>query len=915
MHGRDLIALALLGAALNFAAREAGAGSRRPAETRLLTDFTTDLPEGDENVTVSMRFVGIRPLPGGAKGDVVVQLQRRGGKWADTGHSAAADYNQKSTNVVRVADLKLAGDRITGGIHVTIGPDSPRPGKTGFPSPADEFQISIDARVDRGKPAPFQPDREAFMPPWRKDVPSFGGERIRGTYKAAGPGEIIGALSPAMVAGRFGAEGNVHITKASGGGMRLLARLSPKRVAPPPAAWAVKRFDKPADWRRFDALRLTVASKSRRSDAAVAVRIAEADGSSFSVTSAALLLGREATFDVPFADFRGTGGNYFLDLDRVTAIGVGADNPHGVGDVEFVVRMIELVRSGRGLDGPPRKAATVKLDPARRISFHGAEEVPKGLFGFHDVGHDRPRQPKTIAASPTEYMRQLNPGYLRPLRHVGFGAKPITDEQIKEMIADRLASKAKPTDAFFRRAEAAGAIDNVVWCHTQDLWARPSWMDRDRRKVLDGVKAFYRALAAKAWVPGEEHNVLRRLEVWNEPFMWGRHINMGFRNPPGRKAWSDPTQYGYIPARLGAEAYSDIFLAAVEGASSANRHVKLGGPCAPAFSGDSYANFTHYVRHFLDRCHDKVDFLTEHHYFGLPASYAASYEVVKAFCDVKYNRRIPIYNTECNDLGRSAANKAYYNIRDILECIRVCPDVARGRAVHALWNGYCRSPGETDAFTILSTLRGKMIDARSSDPAIVAVAAERPDGKIVVFALNDSNFARRVELAAPAGYRLDELIQLNMEDDTSLKGIAASGEAALDAREAARWTLSPEGDLRRRIAVRRIEQSFCDVLLARVEPPRSISGKVIWRRAGPPAKKAALRVITRDVHRGEAVAVINGKQIPLPFSSSNDGCSVAQDVAVDPAVLKSSTTIEFRCVDPKTANGFTVCAASILLEN
>jgi len=916
MNAKACLALTILAAA---AGRGAG------VETRLLTDFTRDLPASDTDATVSLRFRGIRELPGG-KGDVVVQLQRRAGKWADNGHVVAADYNQKSTNSVELGDLAFDGRRIQGPLKVTIGPDSPRPGRKGLPQTPDVFEIDVSAKARRGQSAPFQPDREAFMPPWRKDTPTFGGELLEGTYRAArggkgAEGRTLGAVAPAPVRGRFGAEGNVHVTKAPGGGMKLLCRLSPKRVAPPQAAWAVKRLPAAQDWRRYDGLRLTVDSAERRSDAAIAVRLTEADGSTFSVTSAALLLGREVTFDVPFSDFRGTGGNYFLDVDQVAAFALGVDNPGGVGDVEFTVRGIELIRASSGFAAPPTGPVDIEVDWPVRIDFDGQTTVPKGLFGFHDVGHNKPRRPKGVPASPTEHMRRLRCGFLRPLTHVGFGAKPITDEQIAEMQAGRLARRDKPTDAFFARAEAADAVDNVVWCHTQDLWARPSWMDRDRKKVLDGVRAFYRAQAARAWVPGENHNPLRRFEVWNEPFMWGRHVNMGYRNPRGKRAWSDPTQYGYIPAKLGADVYSEIFLAAVAGAKGANPHARLGGMCSPSFNGDDYANFTNYARHFLDRCHAKVDFLTEHHYFGLPASYAASYEVVTAWCDVKYGRRIPIYNTECNDLGSSHANKAYYNIRDILECLRVCPDVARGRAVHALWSGYCRSPGETNAFTLLSALRGRMLAARASECDVVPVVAERPDGRMVVLALNDSNFTRRVQLAVPEGLKPQDVTQLVMKGETRLETVPGGKVALSDhrrlsaelaARECVRWTLAPVGPARD-AAVRKLERSSCNVLFARVEPGRSVSGKVVWRGGGPPAKRAILRVVTRDVHRDEGVVVVNGTELPLRWSSSNDGFAVAEEVHLNPAVLAKDTTIEFRC--PRAdSNGFTVYAAAVLLD-
>ena len=63
---------------------------------------------------------------------------------------------------------------------------------------------------------------------------------------------------------------------------------------------------------------------------------------------------------------------------------------------------------------------------------------------------------------------------------------------------------------------------------------------------------------------------------------------MGFRNPIGAKTWVDKTQYGHVAGKLGADAWSQIFLAASEAAKTANPHVLLGGPSAPSFEQDDF---------------------------------------------------------------------------------------------------------------------------------------------------------------------------------------------------------------------------------------------------------------------------------------------------------------------------------------
>jgi len=113
----------------------------------------------------------------------------------------------------------------------------------------------------------------------------------------------------------------------------------------------------------------------------------------------------------------------------------------------------------------------------------------------------------------------------------------------------------------------------------------------------------------------------------------------------------------------------------------------------------------------------------------------------------------------------------------------------------------------------------------------------------------------------------------------------------------------------------RIEKSYLDRVMIRVASDQPVTAKVVWRGGGPAGAKAAwLRVVTRGVDRGEAVAVVHGQSLPLPWSSSNDECAVAQDIPLDPILLKDGPVVEFRCADPATSNGFTVYAAAVLVQ-
>ncbi|MFP4053734.1 MAG: hypothetical protein ACLFV7_07720, partial [Phycisphaerae bacterium] len=745
----------------------------------------------------------------------------------------------------------------------------------------------------------------------------YGGTVLTGSYTARRKGEttkgiVTGAVNAAPVEGTFGARNNARIRPADGGGMHLTARLSPDRVAPPHSAWAVMHYKSPRDLSDYDGLQITVASDTRRNDAAVAVGLSEHGGGFYSVTSAATLTGDERTFLVPFADFRGGSDNYHFDRGQVGSLLLGVDNPHGVGEVSFTVRKVELFRLPQpDLDDT---AAVVRVNPDLTLDVSGTTEVPKGLFGFHDVYANKPRTPEG-KPQPEEYMRRLEPGYLRPLDHVGFSGSGVGAEADKSHAIANTQRTIAEGSPFWRRAVAADALDNIVYCHTMDLWNRPIWMDKPIDAVAAEVEAFYRALGRVGWRPGDKGNPLRRLEVWNEPFMWGRHVNMGFRNPAGKKAWTDPTQHGYIPGKLGADMYSTIFEHAVRGAKAANRNMLLGGPCSPGMNGDDYATFTNYVRRFIDRCHDKIDFLVEHHYFGNPAAYPASYIVATAYFDVRHGRRVPVYNTECNDLSDNAARRAHYNISEILHAIRLCPDIQKGRAVHALWSGYLRNPGEEHAFTLLSPLRGTMLPSDTDTPGLVTAATRGEDGAATVVVHNESGRPREVKLA-PIGQVTHRLVLRVDGKDTALETADGRGldTVRLGHMETVRWTVKSDGRAREeRSAVVKRRTNYADVLFARVQPGGNAQGKVHWRgqRVGG---KVWLRVITRDVHRGEGFAVLGGRRIPLPWSSSNDGQAVVQDIPIPPALLNKIDTVRFECPTSPTANGFTVYACGIVTE-
>lgn len=913
----------------------------------LLTDFADQLPDpGMSDVDISFRLADIRRLPSGGAGSVMVQLQRRGGEWAAQGHRAAADYNERSPNEVTIGELTFDGTRLQGTLRVQINADAPRPGSSPNANPRpfpagpwdsqarrhrpdpDIFELTINAVMDRQRSLPNQPDRNAFRAPWRKDIFTFGGLILEGTYSAefrgnTVEGSLLGAVAPAPVTGRWGTRGNMHITPAEEGGLSLLARLPGYRVAADYGSHAWFNFADPQDWSDYGSIRIHAVAPVTRNDATVEMVIQRGNHGSFVNNNVARLRDQEMIFQVSLEKF----GRGMPDRTGITAIALGVSNPHGVGDVAVTIRRIELVRHENQLvDAMP--AVKVTVDPYLIRKFEDADTIPKGLFGHHDVGENNPRQPREGEPDALEFMRQINPGFLRPLTHTGFTGNP-----------------GRPGAQFVERARAANALDNVVWCHTVDLFARPEWMDQGADPWAERLRTFYARIGEIAWRPGEDDNVLRRLEVWNEPFFWGRHINTGPFTPAGSRPLEDPTQYGYLPARLGAEVYAQFFNAAAEGARSTNPHVLLGGPSAPAFTSHDFGFLKDHMSIFFEESIDNIDFLTEHHYGGLPESFAAGFEVVTGWLDIKHGRRIPIYNTEANLLHAPAAATSDYNVRDILECILVNPDVNVGRALHALWNGFLRNQGEIHAYTWLATLRGKMLMAESDDQGIAVVASHPREGELVMVVYNRSMHERTVELPKFDGFDLKEALWLaaeaprRIQEQRDTEGMVvapqpAEGTQLVDMTEALAEELkaaTPKISLPVRHGVRltftqpgyqpsrtqRNTRHFSDILLATVRPGENVKGLVQWRGVSDPrqAKAAYLRLVTRDVHSQEGQVLINDRLVRIPASTANSGDAVVQRIPIPVGWLSRVTTLEFEVLQPEYFNGYRVWTAAIELEH
>lgn len=906
----------------------------------LVSDFSTDVPDDYSNAVLSLRFEQIRPVGTGA-GDVVVQLHRLNGQWiTDRGMTAAANYNERSRNEVRDAVVVQDGLSVTGRLTVVIGPDGARRGRAHFPTPSDEFMIDFSVVIDPARFAGWRPDDEAFMPFWRKDTPVYSGAEVRGTYSASASyagaerlsreGDVSGALNHRPTPDKWGCHGYMRLEPLNPG-IKAIASTAPSRTDAGYTAWLVRSFNEPQDWSTYNGIEIVTAVPDGSEALPIPLVVSVRAGDSWYECrpAAGAGPGRKAWY-IDFDRFE-TGWRQ-PDWSDVRTLQIGVDVWRGGGVVSFELHAVRLIRDIERFTLAPRfEPVAAKIDPDLVLSFNGVDEIPKGLFGMHDVNgqHIEDRHGR----DPVEYMREIRPGFLRPLTHVQFGQRSRG--------AERPVEEQEVSDLFIQRVAAGDALDNVMWCHTTDLWARPPWMEEGLEASAATVADFYARLAAQAWKPGAESNVLRRFEFWNEPFMWGRHINMGFRRDPAHRELNDPTQHGAYPGQLGADAWSTLFAAARESALAVNPHVELGGPSSPALWGEYYGVLTNYVAHILEKSGDKLDFFTEHHYGGDPRAAAASYEVLAAWCRLHIGRIIPIYNTEANaHLGGGAALRAAYNIGDIFACATFSPDKNPGRALHAMWSGFLNNHGEEHAYRWMAPLRGRRLLAESPDDDIMMLAVTPEEGYWYLAVFNLAHRPRVITAPWPEGFVVGEVEYIEagvISAVTSLETDFDKGltdEAVQVRRYQAEALVPREGqlalDLAGRTGIRvrfnkngyvpngkvRRTQVFSDLVCRTLSSGQVLTVNLLDDVSAPDEGWSAvyLRVVTSGVQSGVANIIVGDQNVLLPPSSGNDGESIVHDIRLPTPLTELPDRIEVNVLDAPMVLPFEVLKLSLIVE-
>jgi hypothetical protein len=332
------------------------------------------------------------------------------------------------------------------------------------------------------------------------------------------------------------------------------------------------------------------------------------------------------------------------------------------------------------------------------------------------------------------------------------------------------------------------------------------------------------------------------------------------------------------------------------------------------------------------------------------------YEFTAAYGVTKHKKWLYSFNTECASatdsqaipeaagLNRDAAanlRKFAWTAAKVLHAIEYAPDKARSMAHFGNANRPESGPwfshdGEGKALTMMINLRGKLVQALSTDPNILVAGAidgtdplnprpaEMGDRKeLVVAVMNTGCGARDVELriAAPTGTTFGEgTIRKNTygkdavevsESKAAASGTAFAFRQNLGVRELAVLTLPLTGKPADKAQVTQ-RQFFSKDLLADVSVEKPLRTAIAVDEAAlKGAKRAMLSLVVERLAQGEGTVVINGKGYALPAGHSAENTPVLRRMEIDAAGLRPANELEFK-VSPGQA-GFFVAAASVIV--
>lgn len=819
---------------------------------------------------------------------------------------------------------------------------------------------------------------------WTVALDPVVGDAITGTYR----GTFRGAPVEGTVTGRVTRAGWHPGTKdarvAPDGAVTLA--FGGRRSGWDRARWAVYNLSQSTDVAAFDGLRVRVATPTPRSDAWLDVAVMEDDGSWYAVRDAVPLSAgeTEVLVDLDRArqaefifDAMGTGtgseGNfdedYVLDRTRIRRVAIGLCSGRPIGEVAFRMQAVEWAA------WKPRTVPTAQVAVSgRTVAIDGHDTVPSGVFGFHYVDGD------------AKGLAELRPGSLRTCTALGFNPNaghvraPTPEAGVDFWVTglfDRKQQLPQATDAKWEetvraigrnlgeKAKPLGSRAVVEW------WNEPyldlgRMLDGFQRLPLDnpqGVKAGdpveFRGqkLASMIWVEGRLTKDAKGKEKITLPTAGATQ----WRAPEGATGDQgmpmlfavDPSRFSYWSGRQLGIWYTDLLVALGEEAMKVAPELRLVGGFGFRWNEDDWAAWDLLYKDMIDRAMPYLHGVCEHHYQGHTDGVLGMYEVLAAYTDRTHGRRLLSYNTETNDLwdapargnpaataqsgGRyTTARRLVYNLRDILGCVIVAPDKVAARAIHAKWKDDPAAPagqpwkrvgiqeGEWHALHLLRRLRGRLVEAASSDRDVWVASALDGDALVAVV-YNDAPTARTVALtlAAPQGtafaggtsegYAIADGVVTADRADVAAKGGEHRLELALAPNQARAIALTLQGTPAAKPDLQRT-QIFADGILAPVAPAARVALPIALPADAAQARRAWFRLAVERVGEGEGWVEVGGERLPIPVALTPAGSTAVVEIPVDPRRLAGLREIAVGCAGPGVASGFLLASGSVVLE-
>lgn len=456
---------------------------------------------------------------------------------------------------------------------------------------------------------------------------------------------------------------------------------------------------------------------------------------------------------IPLRTFVQNGGfdmDHWFNADQVERIGFRVSNGEGLGPSTITIHSLSFVP----YDDLPQ-TAQVAVSPDTLWGHNGSTTIPNGLFGAHVVWV--PDQQEVIAKQRENGVRSL-----RPIVHGAFDSRPSDRREIRQIapmfdedveILESLTGKPLMSPAPWHTNE--GGIEGEL----------QRWRD------------FGKALAQQQQ---DDELPFQRVEIWNEPFMWAR-----FMNRPGMAR--DPAQHNYLPGPYLSQRYAQLANALIDAHREAGGTIQFGGPSSAYFGSDNWRHLSEHVLPVALAGAGKLDFVSEHHYIERGELVAASYEAFQAQYMQATGKRLPIINTEANDLvdqpGKWSRDETYhpggvdrrrfsYQVGDIMAQLRFHNDHVLGRHIHALWRGRFAKKGEAIAYRWFRPFSGDLVQATSDHPDLWALASREGDqGAVALY--NDGDQELRVSLSGIAMLASTAtLVSLSTEDGLSAETVS-----------------------------------------------------------------------------------------------------------------------------------------------